>query len=167
MQLEELTEDDLFDDDIVSVAHGTITRRDGKAMHLTDVIKRRWGWPKKAARLAGQLLRRENKPVYLRDEERRKQQQDLFQSNPEILVAWMDGAARGSTREANDSGRLLDRTEIRFDNEIYEEGLITQVIHTLASRFGVSFGEMRGRITFQTGPLGERILHVKTKGLEE
>jgi len=162
-----LDEDDLFNVDLISVGHGTIARRDGSPLHLTDVIKRRWGWPKKAARLAGQHYRREGQDVFLRDPERRSQQLELVKHRPDILIAWMDGAARGSSRESHDAGRSLERIELRFHEPIWEEGLITGIVKTIGDRFGVSFQEIQSRITFQMGPLGERILHVKTKGLED
>ena len=164
---DEIHEDDLYEDYLVSVAAGSVLRRDGRPLHLTDVIKRRWGWPKKAARLAGQHFTREGLEVFLHDAQRRQQQQQLLKDHPAILVALLDGSARGATREALDVGRLLDRLELRFSSDIYEQGLVSSVIRTLAGHFGLTFQEMRTRINFQTGPLGERILHINTDGLDE
>ena len=41
-------EDELWDEGTESVLDGEVVNRAGKPLHLGMLIKRRWGWPKKA-----------------------------------------------------------------------------------------------------------------------
>lgn len=161
-----LHEEDLFDIDLQSVSHGEMRRADGRLLHLGDIIKRRWGWPKKAATIAGRMLHKAGEAVQLNGKAREAQQNELFQRDPQLAIALLSGLARGSTREMHDVGRVLDHVQVKFDCDIYEDGLITRIIYALAERFGLNYEEMRGRIKFHTGALGERVLFVDVEGIE-
>lgn len=140
-----------YQEGVVSLCEGEIVRFDGGVMCLRDLIKRRWGWPKKAAVAAADflnLLARESgsgsKPVlWVGDPYRQQQQQMLFECIPGLVEMLCVGLANGSSKESMHCETPVKSISIRFDRSIDDDGLIKEITSTIARRLGCSTIDLR------------------------
>lgn len=136
------------------VREGQVVDRDGRPLRLRAVIQRRWGWPRAAADMAAERLRAttpSGEPVtlWLTNPRRAAQQRALLGSKDgewdgaTLEAVLMSGLARGSSREVYAAGRRLRGISLRFNGEIEDMGLSTEVLEALAQRLGVNLEILR------------------------
>jgi hypothetical protein len=155
MKIDELA---LWRDGIEEIEDGTVETHEGRAVPFRSLVKRRWGWPKKAAyRAADYLLEQaeaEGRPAVLAVSKRKRdeQQRALFRELPGLLEDLLHGLSRGvAQREAIDASHIIRSLEIAFDRPITDDGFSRDVLHALANRLGTSVEELRSAIRFDTG----------------
>lgn len=163
-------EDELWDEDAGSVQDGHVYNRAGKPLHLGMLIKRRWGWPKKASSAAAKALRELFAPepvtLWLSNPHRQQQQADLFKAHPSILKDLLSGLARGAQREIRDAGAPIRGLQVFYTVPIPDEGLTSDVLRCIASHLGITMEELRRITDFDMDADGRKI-HVDTARLEE
>ena len=136
---------------------GDVETHDGRPVHFRSLLKRRWGWPKKAAYRAADFLLEEAKRadreavLWLSKRKRDEQQRRLFAALPELLEDLTHGLSRGvAQREAFDASHEIDSILLAFDDPISDDGLSAEVLQAVASRLGTNVDELRGAVRFDT-----------------
>lgn len=141
---------------VVSVQEGDVRTYDGRIVCFRDLVKRRWGWPKKAAIAATDfmvLLSRETglKPVlWVADPYRTQQQQMLFGNIPGLLDMLCAGLAIGSSKEAVDCDAPVRVLQVNFDVNVDDDGLVRDVTAVIAKRLGCSTQALRDVTKYNT-----------------
>jgi hypothetical protein len=169
MAIDELA---LWADGIEEIEDGTVTNHEGRPVHFRSLVKRRWGWPKKAAyRAADYLLeaaRENDSRAVLAVSKRRRdaQQKALFEELPGLLEDLLHGLSRGvAQREAIDASHVIRSLEVAFDYPISDDGFSADVLHAIANRLGCSVEELRGAIRFDTGT-PDLVFDVRAEGFD-
>ena len=149
-----------FERDVRFVEDGQVTTWDGRPVYLRDLIKRRWGWPKKAAVHAAAVLKEQYRtlgtPVrlYVQQPERGQQQQALFTVAPELLDFLLSGLANGSSKEAEDCDHEIVGVNVSFVRGVDDDGLVRDITSALAKRFAISVDDVREVTAYNTsGPV--------------
>jgi len=143
--------------DVRFIEDGMIEDRHGRRLNMLDLVKRRWGWPKKAATLAARWIFEhavmsgsEPARIWVMQPERGQQQQLLFSSIPELLDALLAGLANGSSREALDCDNEIAGVHVNFTRAVTDDGFIRDVIEAIARRMNVTAHEVRAASTINT-----------------
>lgn len=141
---------DTYSRSIKFVEDGTIHDRHGRVLNLRDIIKRRWGWPKKAANLAAEVIFQracmsgdEPARIWVAQPERWQQQQVVFAAVPDLLGALMSGLCNGSSREAHDCDHDIVGISLSFTRGITDDGMVRNVIDAVARRMDCTADEVR------------------------
>lgn len=151
-----LTELEMWHPDVTVIADGDVVTEDGRPVNFRGLLKRRWGWPKKAAYMAADHLleqaRLRGTVAVLRvaDRDREMQQDYLMKQIPGLDSALRTGLARGASREINDASHEITGIEIRLREPICDDGLTTAVLDAIGRRFGVSAAAAREHVHFDT-----------------
>jgi len=96
---------------------------------------------------------------------RERQQDWLERVNPAIKRALYEGLARGSSREAS-SDRWVEGVSIRFNEEIQDFGLVTELLQAVCWRLGVRLPNLRDRTEFSSR--GAQLdLRIDVRGVDE
>ena len=141
----------LDDGEETRVEDGAFRSWDGKRVHLSTLIQRRWGWPKMAAKRAAKYLQaqaeRDGRKSHLElaIDGRTAQQAELFSSIPGLVENLCTGIAHRSKKSAHHMGNTVTGIVVRFPTPITDDGLTQNIIAALANRLGCSSEEMRGR----------------------
>jgi hypothetical protein len=140
-----------------SIEDGTVRTWDGRPVYFYALIRRRWGWPKKAALAAAafikQMAEAQGRPVLLwvQNPERTQQQEILFAGIPDLRDMLCAGLANGSSKEAEDCDSLVVGVNVAFTRAVDDDGLVNGITHALAARFGCAPDNMREAVTYNTG----------------
>lgn len=135
---------------------GQVLSWDGRVVPFKNILKRRWGWPKKAAGMAADWIQHEAKergatPVlWVSNPWRADQQREVIAKVQGILEALFSGMARGASKESLDADAPIVGVEIDFDREITDDGLIRDITGAIANRFGASNDDVRKACTYRT-----------------
>lgn len=145
-----MKEDQLWREDVASVADGDVHTWDGRPVHFRALVQRRWGWPKQAAFKAADFLlaeaahRSERAVLHLTWEGRTVQQDDLFQRIPDLRQMLCTGMAQRAHRDIYHASDVVESITVRFAQPVTDDGLTRMIIHALATRFGCTTEELRG-----------------------
>lgn len=142
-----------YERDVRFIDDGQVTTWDGRPVYLRDLIKRRWGWPKKAAIAAASFLKSQDGTarLWVANPERTQQQQLLFAAIPSLLDWLCAGLANGSSKEAEDCYHEIVGVNVSFTHAISDDGLIRDVTGALARRLGCTPEDVREATSYNTG----------------
>ena len=165
-----MVEDEIFDQSVSFIRDGDVVRSDGKTMRLRDIIKRRWGWPKSASSVAADYIRGSTKGVdpivWVKGINREEQQMDVLLNAGGAMSKLLEGLARGSSKESG--SKPISGVSVVFDGpEIYDDGLVTDVVKSLACRLGMSMPDIRDITLFSRDEEGVVRLVVNVWDLNE
>lgn len=152
-----MLEQEMWEDGVESISDGDVFTHDGRPVHFRSLVKRRWGWPKKAAYMAAdhllELARSSGSPavIWVSKKHRQRQQEELFEQIPDLLDALTHGLSRGAQREIFDAGHELRSITVRFRELLSDDGLSAGILHALAARLGTTVFDLRPAIHFNTG----------------
>ena len=145
---------EMWADGVDRVTEGEVRTWDGRVVPVHALIQRRWGWPKKAARAAGELLRTRARgkavTLWVTNPMRHEQQLSVLAALPDVLADLFSGLARGASREALDADHMIHGVEVVFDHPISDDGLISEVTAVLANRLGTSSEAVRAATQYDT-----------------
>lgn len=130
---------------------GEVTAWDGRVLTCVQVLQRRWGWPRKAASAAAEVLQyRDAFPiVWVKGKRRTAQQRKILNDHPEILDHMLAGLARGSSKERW-SDKAIKGVVLSLDVPRDDDGLVTGVLDLLADTHNCSTHGVRDRCEFDT-----------------
>lgn len=130
---------------------GEVTAWDGRVLTCVQVLQRRWGWPRKAATAAADVLQyRDATPIiWVKGKRRTAQQRKILNDHPEILDHLIAGLARGSSKERW-SDKPLKGVVVSLDEPRDDDGFVTGVLDLLADTHGCSTHDVRERCEFDT-----------------
>lgn len=142
-----------YERDVRFIDDGQVTTWDGRPVYLRDLIKRRWGWPKKAAIAAAAFLKAQDGTarLWVANPERTQQQQLLFASIPSLLDRLCAGLANGSSKEAEDCDHEIIGVNVTFSRSIADDGFVRDVTAALARRLGCASDDVRAVTQYNTG----------------
>lgn len=144
-------QDTHHDDGPDCVRVGDVTDWTGRVLTATQVVQRRWGWPRKAATAAADVLQyRDAFPlVWVKGRRRFAQQQKVLEANPAILEHLFAGLSRGSSKERW-SDKPIRGVMLTLDEQRDDDGLVTGVLDLLADMHNCSTHDVRERCEFDT-----------------
>jgi len=151
--------EDTYDRRVAFIRDGTVHRRDGRPLRLRDLIKQRWGWPKRASDLAAEVIRRDagddDAILYVSPREQLKQQRWAIDQCPDIADSLLLGLARGKVRELPRNHKTLVGVVVDFyDDEVNDEGLSSEILAACARHFGESYPVVADATDFDTDEFG-------------
>ena len=138
------------------VVDGDVVNWRGRPVNFKSLIQRRWGWPKKAAFQAADLLladaEQTGRPaiLWLDNPHRDEQQfQILDRIGDSLLSDLFSGLARGGSRERHDMSRKISEVKISFsDQSVTDDGMIRSILFCVANRLGCNLEELRDASRF-------------------
>ena len=140
-----------------SVVDGSVVTWDGRVVNFKSLVQRRWGWPKKAAHAAAEWIKEQAKArgvpavLWVTNPRRREQQDEVFRALPMLLVDLCSGLARGSSKEAEDADHEIREVHVVFDQLVSDDGMVREIVHVLANKFGATANDVRAVCRFDTG----------------
>lgn len=147
------------------VVVGDVTDHRGKPIDLRRLIQRRWGWPKKSATRAAEYLTRSNDGEDLgfrlpvKGPDRSALQQEILAEVPGVMDDLMEGVANRAQRDARTADRPVSQVTIALvrDSEFgpvltthEDDGLVTSLVHAVATWLGLTADEVRKRMDFSS-----------------
>ena len=140
-------EDETYDQ-ALKLEVGDVLRRDGTALGLRSMISRRWGWPRSLANDAAGVIRDlhagETPGIYVGGQDMLDQQDQVIEilGADETMDRLLTGIARRTKRSMAGSGRTVSSVFLDLEEEIHEDGLITDILTAVGERLGVSLDEL-------------------------
>jgi hypothetical protein len=139
------------------IEDGQVQTWDGRNVFFHSLIKRRWGWPKKAANAAAAVIVAHAKSmgtvprIWVQEPERSQQQSILFSALPDLVQMLCAGLAGGSSREAEDCDHQIVGINVELSRAIDDDGLVNGITGSLAARFGCAPSDVREATRYHTG----------------
>lgn len=144
-----MLEQEMWERGVDRIEDGEVFTYDGRPVHFRALLKRRWGWPKKAAYRAADFIieaaeQQGRRPsIWVEKEQQTKQQLALLDAMPNLLEDLLHGLGRSSQREVFDASHELKSLMVSFADTISDDGFTNGVLHALAVRFGTTVVELR------------------------
>jgi hypothetical protein len=151
------------------VTVGTVLRANGLPYHASQIITMAWGWGKSAAQRAERVLAVDGEPlrIAIAPPHILEQQMRVIRADHRVLPALLDGLHARSRREVKRWGRKVNGIGVRFDHEIDDDGLSTEILRVVAARLGSNLEDVASVTDFETADDGSFLLRVSTDELDE
>lgn len=137
---------------VYAIPQGAVTRWDGRPLRVDAVIRRVWGWPKKAARVAAQIFRRDpSMKIAIGTQSRLRQQKKMLADDHSLLDLLLLGLAGRAYREVENGDREFAVVTLEFTPAVVNEGLVSALVQTVGHELGWTEGEARRRCQVTVG----------------
>lgn len=131
------------------VSDGQVVTWDGRPVHFRTLLKRQWGWPRRAAYAAADHLLSEaahfkgTAVLHVNNPGRIIQQMKLLSALPDLQRDLLIGLAGSAIREASSASQEMDSLLLQFDKTMTDDGMVRGVLNALAQRLGCSIEDLR------------------------